>query len=338
MITNKGSFLFFFGLIVHRLATTALLLVLIGSLIRTKGVNANDFLEKMGCERLLEDGVCMAKGYIRNKVPDKGKTQIKVSFLRQEVRSLHDKDRSISIDFEIAFRWIDPRIKSNFSTQDMENGGVGLDLKSVFFEIWKPDAYIYRLKDYKVIWSDQIRLASLKVVSTNPENNTENCVEWKVEASTQIHCSLQLQNYPMDNQTCEFRIGSQSPNYKFFLYDLDGSYHKSYQGENGDYVMDITFFDEDKDAKLNEKGLGFKIEISRKIKSYLLRYYLTSGAIVLASQVSFIIPIDIIPGRIGLIVTLFLTLTNIFIAQMVSKFGFLWLYTITLFHPRDLFY
>ena len=139
---------------------------------------------------------------------------------------------------------------------------------------------------------------------------------------------LEFQNYPMDKQKCEFRLGSHSPNYKFYLHDPDGSYHKPYQDENADYVMDIRFFDEDRARNINKKGLGFKIEMDRKIKSYLLRYYLTSSAIVLASLVSFIIPIDVIPGRIGLIVTLFLTLTNIFIAQMVSKLGFLWFNTI----------
>ena len=42
-------------------------------------------------------------------------------------------------------------------------------------------------------------------------------------------------------------------------------------------------------------------------------------AIVIATSFSFIIPLSAIPGRVALIVTQFLTLTNIFINQMVSS-------------------
>ena len=125
----------------------------------------------------------------------------------------------------------------------IQNGGIGLDLKSTFWEIWKPDLYIYNLKDYKVIWSDQIRLASLEVVSTNPLNNTENVIEWKFEASSRIYCKLFLEKYPMDNQTCELKLGSQSPNYKFTLHDPKNHYHRVQRDENGDYLMHITFFE-----------------------------------------------------------------------------------------------
>ena len=41
-------------------------------------------------------------------------------------------------------------------------------------------------------------------------------------------------------------------------------------------------------------------------------------AIVVVSFISFLVPLTAIPGRIALVVTQFLTLTNMFIHQMVS--------------------
>ena len=288
----------------------------------TVGVMGGTSLEtERNCGRVLEDGVCLIENYQREKVPEKGNTEIKTAFIEQKVRSLDSKRNSIEIDFKIALRWQDSGIKSNFSDKDLRNGGIGLDLKSDFWEIWKPDLYIYDLKDYKVIWSDQIRLASLKVLSLNNTNGLDNWIEWVMEANAHIHCDLDLHYYPMDNQTCEFRLGSQSPNYKFILDERIESNHTPYEAQTNEFFINISFFQEK--HELNQKyqnNLGFNIKILRKTTSFVLRYYLTSAAIVLASQVSFIIPIDALPGRIGLIVTLFLTLTNIFIHQMVIKY------------------
>ena len=45
---------------------------------------------------------------------------------------------------------------------------------------------------------------------------------------------------------------------------------------------------------------------------YLYIYYLPSGIFVVVSWVSFVIPPEVVPGRMALLVTLFLVLTNIF--------------------------
>ena len=48
------------------------------------------------------------------------------------------------------------------------------------------------------------------------------------------------------------------------------------------------------------------------ISRYLYIYYLPSGLFVVVSWVSFVIPPEVVPGRMALLVTLFLVLTNIF--------------------------
>ena len=45
---------------------------------------------------------------------------------------------------------------------------------------------------------------------------------------------------------------------------------------------------------------------------YLYIYYLPSGLFVVVSWVSFLIPPEVVPGRMALLITLFLVLTNIF--------------------------
>ena len=65
---------------------------------------------------------------------------------------------------------------------------------------------------------------------------------------------------------------------------------------------------------------GVELQLRRPMSKYVLQYYLPAITIVMASSVSFIIPLSAIPGRVALVVTLFLTLTNIFINQMVRTY------------------
>ena len=59
------------------------------------------------------------------------------------------------------------------------------------------------------------------------------------------------------------------------------------------------------------------IKMTRLGTSYMVEYYLPCIGIILVSEIGFVIPVTAIPGRIGLLVTQFLTLTNLFIHQMV---------------------
>merc|ERR1719270_3030748 len=57
---------------------------------------------------------------------------------------------------------------------------------------------------------------------------------------------------------------------------------------------------------------GFEMILHRHVSHYIINYYLPSGLFVVVSWISFLVPADIIPGRMALLVTLFLVLVNIF--------------------------
>ena len=54
------------------------------------------------------------------------------------------------------------------------------------------------------------------------------------------------------------------------------------------------------------------MKLKRHLLKYLIIYYLPSGLFVVVSWVSFLIPPDVVPGRMAMLITLFLVLTNIF--------------------------
>ena len=80
---------------------------------------------------------------------------------------------------------------------------------------------------------------------------------------------------------------------------------------------EMEYYDENKTNGTNQ--VGIKITMQRVTTSFIMKYYVPCIAIVLVSEIGFIIPVTAIPGRVGLLVTQFLTLINLFIHQMVSK-------------------
>ena len=78
----------------------------------------------------------------------------------------------------------------------------------------------------------------------------------------------------------------------------------------------MTLFDQK--TGMGTNYIGIKIELDRKLSSFMLQYYIPCITIVMISDLSFVIPVTAIPGRTALLVTLFLTLINLFIHEMVS--------------------
>ena len=63
---------------------------------------------------------------------------------------------------------------------------------------------------------------------------------------------------------------------------------------------------------------GIEIKFVRHKGKYLYVYYLPSGLFVVVSWVSFLVPPEIIPGRMAMLITLFLVLTNIFNVSVIN--------------------
>ncbi len=56
---------------------------------------------------------------------------------------------------------------------------------------------------------------------------------------------------------------------------------------------------------------GYKIYLRRWLLPYIFNIYLPTGILVLISFISFAVPGDQVPGRMALIITVFLMLVNI---------------------------
>ena len=220
----------------------------------------------------------------------------------------------VEIDLQLTMRWTDPGIE----TEPNYTSGVSLSLDQVD-SFWIPDFYVDDLSDYKS-FKDSIQVTTLRALPENLFHENETMIEYEIEAKAKVYCKFELSRYPMDDQKCLFRFGSQANDVRFVLYDSSQKFHRNSSYEAIEYEVNILYPDFTSSGEEAENAfVGFDIKMDRILSPFLFKYYLPSFAIVTASSISFIIPLTAIPGRVAFMVTQFLTLTNLFIYQMVSK-------------------
>ena len=138
-----------------------------------------------------------------------------------------------------------------------------------------------------------------------------------VEIQISFYYSLDLSNYPLDSSHCELRFGGKTIDIAFKLIRDDNNHNVIHNLEILDLIATFTEVENDC-GNTTKRCIGLNIETERILRPYLLKYYIPCVLIVLMSQISFIIPLEALPGRVALVVTQFLTLTSLFIQQMVS--------------------
>ncbi len=130
-------------------------------------------------------------------------------------------------------------------------------------------------------------------------------------------CRLHFAYFPFDYQSCDFLIRSDQPN---SVVDVDG-YAKSkikdeFMTKFGIKLADLRI-DKMRSMKPGHpeeeyRFVGFQMDLQRNSRPYIFSYYIPVAGMVLAASMSFWIPPDSIPGRVGLLITLALTLINYF--------------------------
>ena len=276
------------------------------------------------CENgtLLSTSVCVPNGYLKGEVPETP-TVVKTKIEINNIREIDDRKMRLTLDFYQELKWIDNRIL----TKPTKNG-VSVLNNNLINHIWKPDLWIKNIFDFKLhgvleptaglgITQEDV----CEVGSCQDQDGISNTVvTYNLEAQATIYCNFRFLNFPMDTQYCDFVMDGSYPypNIVDFSFEL-GLFGVTNEHANTDaFVLDVQFND-----KTNQSGIQGTIKMERALLPYTVKYYLPCVAIIIVSLISFLISVSSIPARVALLVTQFLTLTNVLIAQQVKCLGFL---------------
>ena len=263
---------------------------------------------------LLSSSICIPMGYIKGEAPRKP-TIVSTKIEINNIREVNDKKMQITIDFYQEISWKDNRLKTTLppnSSSVLNNNLIN--------NIWKPDLWIKNLFDFKLRGVLEptggliIRDETLIDMETK-ERNSSTVVVYNMEAQATIYCNFNFLKYPMDTQYCEFLIDGAYPEPDIVRLSFQLGYFGITNNNFNldDFEIEVTFKNE-----TGQTGIHSVIKLERCVLPFIIRYYLPCIAIITVSLMNFLISLDSIPARTALLVTQFLTLTNILIAQQAS--------------------
>jgi len=264
---------------------------------------------------------CLPKNYDKKKPPflfdDEGQTMnIHYAFSIREVSEVIDSEQTLEIPMYFTVAWTDDRLvvdqthrawkKSttgpvNESTEDAET------LKL----FWKPNLEIYGLQEFKKhnILNEMagLRISRSKVIT------------FDIKVTIVISCQMDFNDYPFDDHTCFFQVGS-------YFYDKNSvtcssEFHDPKSKSN---ILERNLQHSVKFKKLRKSrgvvrlqsgeyaACGFEVFLRRKHEPLIYQIYIPCCLFVTVSWISFIIDPKVIPGRMSLLVILFLVIINVF--------------------------
>ncbi|XP_068759214.1 glycine receptor subunit alpha-2-like isoform X1 [Montipora capricornis] len=223
-------------------------------------------------------------------------TKIRSSIDIESFANIEEANMEFKVHAYFREYWTDLRLagKSN-RTQILRGGDIS--------KIWKPDPYCYNARESNLMIPDEELHSSVKV---SPSGD----IMMSIGAVILASCVMNLEDYPLDSQTCHLELGS-------YAYTADHIIYEWIPGEVGVGSKEMAQF-EYKGAKLssdvkdystgNFSTITVTFLFQRRLGYFLIHVYLPDIFVVILSWIAFWMEKDDIGNRMALGITTILTI------------------------------
>ena len=178
--------------------------------------------------------------------------------------------------------------------------------------MWVPDSYILGQVTYtpvQALFKGMTFIAYNKPIS---KNSTQMVLMFQTRVYVQTKCSMNFDEFPFDKQECNVLVSSMQRQ-RSIVWNTKGINWFKTDMRHPEYDIDIKEYEEKEITKENRTLAvsGFIFYMNRKSRSYIVTYFLPCFLMVILSWVSFLIKPEVVPGRIGLLLTVLLMMINL---------------------------
>ena len=251
------------------------------------------------------DVICIPAEYNKliNPLPENETTTVHVDFRRIQILRIDENESTITLKLTVLMFWFEPRIfiSSNATEEDKKKIKWSKEKRSKILpkefvnHLWVPNAYIprvHKINKYNFFHDFETYLYGLDSLGRN-------IVGCQIDVEIVLFCKMNFTDYPMDENTCYFTLGSYEPisyGERFKLLNLPNisinplEFDASQQIAQLDFTIDVKELpkrmEKSKDSFGTYQRTGFEIKFERKFSRFLTDYYFPSGILVALSWVS----------------------------------------------------
>jgi len=248
---------------------------------------------------------------------------IKSSINLRNILDVKEKEQIISLETTLRLYWKDERIQPKVKFLDSEDSiGPYLTLNpSQAALFWMPDVFIDQAKALRNP-TFYTKPASLRVYN-------DSTIRYSSRTNYDVACNMDFHKYPVDEQYCEVKYESFGLTSKQIQLSWLGVEHNNVnknislaQFSYNVLLMDsysTDYYD------VQYPGLIMKLHLTRQIGYHVVQTYIPSTVFVVLAWLSLFIPVESVPGRVGMGMTTLLTLTAMFssVRQNVPRVSYI---------------
>ena len=275
--------------------------------------------------------------------PQPGPTFIQVGFRIQEVISVEEDHQVIELILKLAMRWNDTRISYAFNDDNKGryvycirvndicfHGEFNFDLFSYFPWVLLNNTYTSTLWRPNVHWSNSIKIEKLPSLNQNIIGSFwyrhPNHFLYQEYLKLSVSCDMKFENYPFDSHICYMQMTNIIGNLDLVVLqtpmiysrdEKDNPDGKSYTTSNDKIEFDTVIkpmkstYNLEFGYKYSKAEVEFTLKRKTSIVSYLSSSYFAPTSIFSAlSLISYCIDPHNVPGRMALLITVCLIITN----------------------------
>ena len=258
-------------------------------------------------------------------IPPSGSSLTWVSYeiTRFLIEKVNELEKHITVHIKMRGSWADSRINANFTGSHNDAIVILYNGKQSHPPIWNPFSFLYipestsRTNTYDSTKIKHVKIYRSQLYSFGrfPPNTT--LISSSIDERIIITCvdDVTYSYFPHDIHNCKLRMKSYYVNATMDVNIKKGNEKFSRSHNLAGFKITNSIIPETKIKRSSSSGIeytefGVAMKFERRFGDYAYKYFLPCILIVTASTLSFIIPLSALPGRVALVVTLFLTLTN----------------------------
>ncbi|XP_071526959.1 gamma-aminobutyric acid receptor subunit pi-like [Panulirus ornatus] len=248
-------------------------------------------------------------GYDQFTLPtsqDGGPVPVSISAKVRDIQKIDEQNMDVTIEWYLRLYWQDSRLNAPLHLPDEEWLNIAPEILRY---IWLPTTYI-----------DHVREVTKPTLLVQPESirmKNNGLIRYSMSVTTRTSCPMDFSAYPFDKQVCYFRMESYQFTSKQVSYNwFNSKIERTENIQSGHF--DFDFYSVQQQNTSHSSGtypmVTVEVKLTRRISYHLMNTFLPSGLFVCVSWLTFLVPVDQVPGRMVLTITTLLTLVSMFAA------------------------
>ncbi|XP_043225922.1 glycine receptor subunit alphaZ1-like [Amphibalanus amphitrite] len=230
--------------------------------------------------------------------------KVSLSLKVRDIQDINEEHMELATEMFLRFYWTDSRL---IPPETLKPGQWFNLHPAIFDQMWKPITFVDHMKG--------LRIYKLISPASSLRMQSDGFIRYSVLLTVTIVCKMSFRDYPFDSQHCVFHLEDYSYRTEEVVYEWEPpgiEVSPDLTHDHYDIRVEVLATQNYSHHTMSFPALEFHVNLQRRLSFHLLQTFIPSALFVWVGWLSFLVPPEVVPGRMVLTITTLLTLTAMF--------------------------